>query len=169
MTECLGRAWRFGNGGALGLGDMSERDGAIPGTSTGRPGHPEGTHVNGHDMDIAYFQTGTADNRLRSVCPHTTGGSDAYHCTGEPVNLDPWRTALFLGLMHDSPNLRVIGVDGRVGPLVDSAMTQLCTAGYLRGTACRSSSRSITWETTDMGRGWYRFHHHHFHISISGS
>ena len=169
MTDCLARSWTVGNGGRLGLGDMSEADGAIPGTSVGSPGHPAGTHVDGHDMDIAYFQVGTADNRLRSVCPHTSGGADAYHCTGAPANLDPWRTALFLGLLHASPQLRVIGVDGRIGPLVDSAMTQLCTGGYLSGTACSSAGRAITWEETDMGRGWYRFHHHHFHVSYSGT
>ena len=167
MVDCQAAGWSFGNGGALGLGDMSEADGAIPGTSVGSPGHPAGTHVNGHDMDIAYYQTGTADNRLRPVCAHTSGGSDAYHCTGEPTMLDPWRTALFLGHLHASPNLRVIGVDGRVGPLVNSALTQLCSEGWVSGGAC--GSHKITWEATDTGRGWYHFHHHHLHISVSGS
>ena len=165
MVDCQAAGWTFGNGGALGLGDMSEADGSIPGTREGSPGHPAGTHVNGHDMDIAYYQTGTADNRLRSVCAHTSGGEDAYHCTGEPTMLDPWRTALFIGHLHATPQLRVIGVDGRVGPLVDSAMSQLCGGGWLSGTAC-SSSR-MTYETTDMGRGWFYFHHHHLHISVS--
>lgn len=166
MVACQAGGWP-GNGGDLGLGDMSERDGAIPGTSIGSPGHPEGTHVDGHDMDIGYYQTGTANNQLRPVCPHTSGGSDQYHCTGDPVNLDPWRTALFLGHLHASPNLRVIGVDGRVGPLTDSALDQLCAGGWVSGTAC--SAPRVTYETTDMGRGWYRFHHHHLHVSVSGS
>ena len=51
--------WTFSNGAELGLGDMSEANGAIPGASQGSPGHPEGTHVNGHDMDIGYYQLGT--------------------------------------------------------------------------------------------------------------
>lgn len=165
MVDCQAREWTFGNGGLLGLGDMSERDGAIPGTSIGSPGHPPGTHVDGHDMDIAYYQTGTADNRLRAVCPHRTGTADAYHCTDEPTLLDPWRTALFLGHLHASPQLRVIGVDGRVGPLVDSALRQLCDGGWVTGNAC--ARHSITWETTDTGRGWFYFHHHHLHISVS--
>ncbi|HJL03114.1 MAG TPA: hypothetical protein RMH85_06400 [Polyangiaceae bacterium LLY-WYZ-15_(1-7)] len=164
MTACQGGEWPFGNGGALGLGDMSEADGSIPGTREGSPGHPAGTHVDGSDMDLAYFQTGTGDNRLRSVCPHVVAGEDQYHCTGAPDRLDPWRTALFLGHLHASPDLRVIGVDGQVGPLIDSALTQLCADGWLEGGVCRG--HSITWEETDMGRGWYRFHHHHFHISV---
>ena len=167
MVECQSAGWSFGNGEPIGLGDMSEGDGAIPGTSVGSPGHPAGTHVDGHDIDIAYYQTGTSDNRLRAVCEHTSGGSDAYHCTGEPTLLDPWRTALFLGHFHASPRLRVIGVDGRVGPLVQSALTQLCADGWLSGTAC--TSHRITWEETDTGRGWFRFHHHHLHLSVSGS
>ena len=127
--------------------------------------NPAGTHLDGHDMDIAYYQIGTSDNRLRPVCEHTSGGSDAYHCTGAPTLLDTWRTALFLGHFHASPQLRVIGVDGRVGPLVDSAITQLCADGWISGTAC--TSHRITWEETDSGRGWFRFHHHHMHISVS--
>jgi len=165
MVDCQSQDWTFGNGGPLGLGDMSEADGSIPGTSIGEPGHPAGTHVDGHDMDIAYFQTGTADNRLRPVCAHTSGGADQYHCTGEPTMLDAWRTALFLGHLHVSPQLRVIGVDGRVGPRVDAAIDHLCGEGFLSGEAC--GSHQITWEATDTGRGWFRFHHHHFHISIS--
>lgn len=165
MVACQAASWTFGNGGPLGLGDMSEADGAIPGTSVGSPGHPAGTHVNGHDMDIAYYQTGTSDNRLRPVCEHTSGGADAYHCTSEPTLLDPWRTALFLGHLHASPQLRVIGVDGRVGPLVASALSQLCAGGWVSGAAC--GSHSITWEATDGGRGWYYFHHHHLHVSVS--
>jgi len=165
MVDCQASGWAFGNGGAIGLGDMSEEDGSIPGTSIGSPGHPAGTHVNGHDMDIAYFQTGTSDNRLRPVCEHTSGGSDAYHCTSDPHLLDPWRTALFIGHLHATPRLRVIGVDGRIGPVVESAMEHLCSGGWLDGTAC--SSPRYTWEATDSGRGWYRFHHHHLHISVS--
>lgn len=165
MVACQAAGWTFGNGGPLGLGDMSEADGSIPGTSIGEPGHPAGTHVDGHDMDIGYYQTGTSDNRLRPVCEHTSGGSDAYHCTSEPTLLDPWRTALFLGHMHASPQLRVIGVDGRVGPLVESALAQLCDGGWVTGDAC--SGHSITWEATDTGRGWFYFHHHHLHISVS--
>lgn len=52
-TSCKSAAWTAGNGGALGLGDMSEANGAIPKTSINDPGHPPGTHVNGYDIDLA--------------------------------------------------------------------------------------------------------------------
>jgi len=165
MVACQSAGWRFGNRGPLGLGDMSESDGAIPGTSIGSPGHPPGTHLDGADMDIGYYQTGTSNNRLRAICDHMRGGSDQYHCVSEPTLLEPWRTALFLGHLHANSNLRVIGVDGRAGVLIDSALTRLCADGWVSGTACRS--HRITYETTDMGRGWFHFHHHHLHISVS--
>lgn len=163
--------WEFGSGtnyeAALGLGDMSEANGDIPGESIGQPGHPAGTHVDGSDMDIGYYQLGAADNKLRSVCEHYQGGQDQYRCVAPPTSLDVWRTALVLAKMHDNPALRVIGVDGQIGQLVDSAITQMCGAGWLSGSVC--SNTKITYEVTDNGYGWYRFHHHHFHISVSGS
>jgi hypothetical protein len=167
MVDCLAASWGFGNLEPLGLGDMSESNGAIPGTSVGSPGHPQGTHTNGRDMDIAYYQLAAPDNRLREVCPHVSGGQDQYHCVAPPDDLDVWRTALFLGLLHQSPQLRVIGVDGQVGPLVDSAITQLCASGWLNTSACTSNGNAITYETVDMGYGWYYFHHHHFHQSFT--
>ena len=118
-------------------------------------------------MDIAYYQLNSANNYLRSVCDHYTGGRDQYHCVSEPNNFDVWRTAIFLAAMHDSPQLRVIGVDGRIGEMVDSAITQLCSAGYLNGNACNPRLRQLAYETEDTGRGWFRFHHHHFHISLT--
>ena len=167
-VACMSETWEFGNGHLLGLGDMSEANGDIPGTSDGQPGHPEGTHVNGFDMDIAYYQLLGTNNWLRSVCDHTENGQDAYHCTSEPNNLDIWRTALFFAKMHDSPYLRVIGADGKIGPLLESAITQMCDAGWLPGSsAC--SNMAIAYETTNEGHGWYHFHHHHFHISTMAS
>lgn len=165
-TECLSQNWTtFGNGEPIGLGDMSESNGAIPGTSDGSPGHPAGTHEDGRDMDIGYFQLTAPDNHLRPICDHVSGGSDQYHCVSEPDELDVWRTALFIGKMHDSVQLRVIGVDGRAGPLIESAVDQLCDAGYLTGSAC-SGGLALAYETVDEGAGWFHFHHHHFHISL---
>lgn len=167
FTACRTADWDFGNGGDLGLGDMSEADGAIPGTSIGSPGHPDGTHTNGADIDIAYYQVGTGDNRLRAVCDHTANGADQYHCVSPPDRLDVWRTAMVLGAMHASPNVRVIGVDGQAGPLIVEARDALCDAGWLEPSMC--GRMNITYETEDEGRGWYYFHHHHFHLSVSSS
>lgn len=164
-VDCKANGWSPGNGAPIGLGDMSEKSGAIPGTSIGSPGHPSGSHLNGHDMDIAYFQTSGEDNRLRVVCPHTSGGKDVYHCTGTPTILDVKRTALFLGAFLTSPRVRVIGVDGKIGPLVSPVLLDLCDEGVLPQSACDAKSK-LAWETSDTGRGWYKFHHHHLHVSL---
>ena len=167
-VNCMGAAWTVGNGEPLGLGDMSEANGDIPGQRENQPGHPPGTHVNGFDMDIAYYQLFGTDNKLRSVCDHVQGGADQYRCVNDPDNFDVWRTALFFAKMHDSPYLRVIGTDGKIGPLIESAITQMCDAGWLSGNAA-CNSMAVAYETTNQGQGWYNFHHHHFHISTVAS
>lgn len=163
---CKTAAWDTGNGGALGLGDMSEANGAIPGTSIGDPGHPEGTHTNGFDIDLGYYQKGTANNRLRPICTHTTNGVDQYHCTGEPTLLDTWRHALFLGYVFESPRTRVVGVDGKAGPSLDAAIAELCDLGWLSASGPACNNPALAYETTDQGYGWYYFHHHHSHVSL---
>jgi len=162
---CETSDWAVGNGGALGLGDMSEENGAIPGVSVGQQGHPDGTHVNGRDIDIGYYQIGTSDNRLRPICEHEIDGADQYHCVGDPLLIDVWRHALFLGYVFDSPLTRVIGVDGKAGPVLAAAINELCATGWLSSGACDKAAARLAYETTNTNLGWYQFHHHHSHIS----
>lgn len=164
---CKTAGWSLpGNGPPIGLGDMSEANGAIPGTSIGDPGHPAGTHVNGRDIDMGYYQVGTANNRLRPICVHSINGADQYHCTQDPIYLDVWRSAAYIGFMLEHSNVRVIGVDGRAGALIAAAMASLCQDGWMTTTACANRGK-LAYEVTDTGRGWYRFHHHHMHLSFS--
>lgn len=172
VVACKAAGWPGGNGHPLGLGDMSEVDGNIPGTSIGRPGHPRGTHLKGRDMDIAYYQTTGTDNRLRAVCPYrNSNGVDVDHCTGAPTILDVRRTALFIGTLLTSDRTRVIGVDGRIEPLLHPALRALCNDGTLERIACDRMGK-LSSETSNTGLGWFRHHHHHLHISfkkISGA
>jgi hypothetical protein len=165
FVACKTKGWRMGNGHVLGLGDMSEANGAIPGTRENDPGHPAGTHVNGNDMDIGYYQLKGKDNYLRAICAHSSGGKEAYHCTEAPNNLDVWRQSMVLGAMFSTDRIRVIGVDGKVGAAVMIAMTTLCKEGFLPAEACKNEK--LAYEETDGGAGWYYFHHHHFHISLN--
>lgn len=162
VVACKAEDWAVGNGMPVGLIDMSEQNGDVPGTSIGRPGHWAG-HEDGRDIDMAYFQVDTADNQARPVCDHYAGGEDASHCTSDPYLLDPWRTALFIGVLSQHPDIRVIGVDGRVGPLVESALSTLCRDGWTD--ACGQDAM-IFEETPDTELGWFLFHHHHFHVSF---
>jgi len=160
-VACQARPWDYGNGGPVALGDMSEEDGAIPGTSQGAPGHLGATHQDGRDIDIAYYQVGTPDNHLRAICRENR------HCVGPVDKLDPWRTALFIGTLFEHPGVRVVGVDGKAGPVIERAMTRLCQDGWLAAAAC--SSQRLAYETEDTGRGWYYSHFNHLHVSIMPS
>jgi hypothetical protein len=170
-VDCKSVGWGGGNGYPLGLGDMSEANGAIPGTSDGSPGHPPGTHVDGYDMDIAYYSNSGSNNYLKPVCDHIVGGSDQYHCTSEPYLMDLWRTALFIGALFTSERTRVIGVDGKIGPLVGQAIDVLCANGWIPQAGCdkyAAQSWILAYEVENEGAGWYNFHHHHLHLSLWG-
>jgi len=156
--------WDYGNGEPLGLGDMSEANGAIPGTSNGSPDHPEGTHTDGCDIDTAYYQLYAPDNLLRAICDYSDGETIVYHCVDEPYALDRWRTALFLAYLSEHPRLRAIGVDGKAGPILQDTLDELVESGFIA-----SSLRAripLAYEVTDHGLGWYSFHLGHLHISM---
>jgi len=142
--------------------DMSERDGAIPGTAQGFPAHPFGSHTDGHDIDVAYYQLGTPDNHVRPVCV-----VDDHHCIGPPEKLDACRTALFIADLFETPGIRVVGVDGRVGPAVEACLDRLVAGGTLdRATRERVA---LAYEVEDTGLGWYRFRFGHMHVSVVSS
>lgn len=152
----------------LGLGDMSMQNGGTPADTNGRLRHPQGTHVQGRDMDIGYYQKGLAikDNDLRPVCAHTQGGRDQYHCVSAPTTLDADKSAFFIAKLIESNQVRVIGVDGKIGPLLKTSMTKLYNNGMITKAVLDQFPSRVTWEETDKGRGWFRFHHHHLHVSF---
>jgi len=163
-VECKARDWPSGNGGEIVLGDMSERDGSRPGMHIGSPRHPEQTHVGGRDIDIAYFQRDTLDNQLRPICRHQEHGVELYRCIAPPTRLDAWRTALFIGALLEETRVRVIGVDGTAATPILAAFDELCETAWIDKAACNRRNR-IAFETSDTGRGWFRGHHNHMHVS----
>jgi len=123
----ISASWTEGNGTPIGLGDMSESDGSIPGTSIGMPGHPEGTHENGTDFDTSYYQlSASPDNFFRSVCPNAP-----YSCTGPPDILDAQRTALLIAAFAEHPNFRAAFVDSLIKPVLSQALDDLVNDGIV--------------------------------------
>jgi hypothetical protein len=138
----------------LGLLDMSEDDGDTPGRMENQLRHPEGTHVQGNDIDLAYYQTGD-DNLGRSVCPE-----DGYFCTSEPDILDAERTVFFMSKLAESQHLRVIGVDPMIAEALKEAANEMHDDGKID-----SSARSYFFNgSMAYGDGW-PFHQHHMHFS----
>ena len=138
----------------LGLLDMSQYDGDTPGRMVGQLRHPEGTHVYGNDIDIAYYQTGD-DNLGRAVCPQ----HDNYFCTGAASLLDAERTTYFMVKLLESSNVRVIGVDPVIADAIFDAASDLKEQGLIS-----SADRSRLRSRLAYGDGW-PFHHHHLHLS----
>jgi hypothetical protein len=163
-VACKSADWDYGNFAPLGLGDMSEEDGSTPGTGTGSLRHPPGTHENGNDIDAAYYQLFSPDNLLRPVGDSYIGTENQSHITGDPYALDVWRTALFVAYLSEHPDLRAVGVDGQVGLLLESALSQLVVLGWIDQALYESIP--LAYEVTNQGYGWYLFHHHHMHISM---
>jgi hypothetical protein len=143
----------FEDTGPLGLLDMSQADGDTPGRLEGSLRHPEGTHINGNDIDIAYYQTGD-DNLGRVVCEN-----DGYWCTEEPDILDARRTAYFISRLVQSEHVRVIGVDTLVYAQLREAGQELRDEGVLGNQEYVAMKNSLAY-----GDGW-PFHHHHMHFS----
>ena len=164
-VECKTADWDYWDFAPLGLVDMSEADGSIPGTSIGYPGHPPGTHEDGNDMDLAYYQLYTPDNHPRVIGEHYEGYTDAYHLISEPYALDPWRTALFISYLSEHHHVRVIGVDGQVGLVLEEALDDLVSLGYIDSD--HREAIPLVYEVDNQGWGWYYFHHHHMHVSMN--
>ena len=143
---------------------VGEADGSTPGTSRGRPTHPPGSHSMGNDVDVGYYQTPfMPDNEVRPVCPHLWGGNESWRCLAEPDRLDVRPTALFTALVAEQEVIRCIGVDGVIGPLLRQAQFDLYEEGVL--TRAQLEADKLCYETEDRGRGWFRSHHDHIHIS----
>ena len=138
----------------LGLLDMSQWDGDTPGRMVGQLRHPEGTHVDGNDIDIAYYSL-SAGNEGKIVCP----SSDAYFCTGPASDLDVDRTTYFLAKLSDNSNVRVTGVDPEVAALVEPRAYEMEDEGLIT-----REQRQLLVGKLAYGSGW-PFHHHHIHLS----
>ena len=147
-------ARKFDDTNPLATLDMSERDGSTPGTAFGQLRHPEGTHANGNDIDIAYYQTGE-DNAGRPVC-----ANNGYFCTSEPDILDVPRTAYFMARLFDGLHVRVIGVDTMIGGMLEDASWDLVDDGVLS----EDDAYVLNSNAVAYGDGW-PFHHHHMHFS----
>jgi hypothetical protein len=160
-VACKTAYWEYGNMEPLALGDMSEADGSTPALlSLGMYYHPPGTHEDGRDIDTAYYQVFSDDNRLRPICVHYDS-----HCVDTPYALDVWRTALYIAYLAEHPLMRVVGVDGQVGVILEDALDALVNAGWISGEL--RNSIPLAYEVEDTGRGWFRYHHHHNHISMN--
>lgn len=147
-------AEQFSDTEPLGLLDMSQWDGDTPGRMVGQLRHPEGTHVDGNDIDISYYSL-SEGNEGKIVCPQ----NDGYFCTGPASDLDVDRTTYFLAQLVENMNVRLTGVDPAVAELVNPRATEMEEEGLIT-----REQRQRVQGLMAYGDGW-PFHHHHIHLS----
>ncbi|RLB65378.1 MAG: hypothetical protein DRI90_02180 [Deltaproteobacteria bacterium] len=151
----------------LGIGDTCQFDGITPGYDMDDPRHPESTHDQGGNIDVAYFQT-DGQNDMEIVCNdgsvHNDGFCSSAAATVHTVDLP--RHAFFMAQLFASPRLRVVGVDQVIGPLIEQAADDLFNLA--ENDPQKISSAELAAFSSEMayGSGW-PFHHHHIHISLN--
>ena len=151
---------QFNGTTALGLIDMCDKEGITPGFDVGSPRHPESTHDQGGNIDIAYYQT-DGNNSAESVCGPNNTANDGYFCTN--INnhiMDVPRTTFFMVVLSNHPRIRVIGVDTLLAPLIQQQAQTFKNQGVITQTEYNNLIKHMAY-----GEGW-PFHHHHMHVSM---
>jgi len=150
----------------LGLIDICQKNGITPGYDVGSPRHPETTHDQGGNIDIAYFQT-DGNNSAEIICgdgsQHADGFCSSAATTSHKVDLP--RQAFFMAQLYASTRTRVIGVDQVIGPLIKDAATTLNQLPASDPQHITSSQLSAFNSGMAYGSGW-PYHHHHIHLSL---
>jgi hypothetical protein len=150
----------------LGLIDVCQIDGITPGYDVGSPRHPETTHDQGGNIDIAYFQT-DGNNSAEIVCGDGSSHADGF-CSSAATEkhiVDLPRQAFFMASLYKSSRIRVIGVDTIIAPLLLQAAKDLNSKEptdpqYISNSALSGFSGKMA-----SGSGW-PYHHHHIHLSL---
>ncbi|MCC6622018.1 MAG: hypothetical protein IT385_12220 [Deltaproteobacteria bacterium] len=151
---------RFPDTDPLGLIDMCDKFGITPGFDVGDPRHPESTHDQGGNIDIAYYQT-DGDSSGSVVCGPNESAHDGYFCTSVTNHvMDVPRTTYFIAQFNKHPRLRVIGVDKLLAPLIEAEAKKQRDAGWITTEVYQSLLGKLAY-----GDGW-PFHHHHLHVSM---
>ncbi len=158
---------RFPGIAPLGLADLTQANGRIPGTDVGDARHPDGTH-DGSDLDIAYYQTDGV-NDAQIICgdgsdrnENGTRGqfNDGRFCTTEQNIVDLEQQVYFMALMAYHGGWRIVGVDTTVADDIEREVDRLWSLDIISGTV-RDRLGSLGYGSA----GGWAFHHHHIHVS----
>jgi hypothetical protein len=146
---------------SLGLIDMADKNAVTPGFDIGDPRHPETTHDQGGNIDIAYYQTDGANDGAIVCGPNERANNDGYFCTSTNGHImDVPRTTYFIAVLASYPRTRVIGVDTKLAALIEAEALRQRDAGDITATQYQNLMSRLAY-----GEGW-PFHHHHLHLSL---
>lgn len=151
--------------------DMSQKDGKTPGTDVGGLRHPQGTHVAGHDIDIAYYQTDGV-NDIQIVCGDGSdlnwneepGGkyNDGYFCTTKQNIVDWGPQVWFFARLLEYDKARIFGIDQMLVDNLGAKLKALHDQGEISDKIFQRFNDTIAWGAA----GGWAFHFHHTHLSF---
>lgn len=135
----------------FGVADLSQANGAIPGTDVGAARHPAPSHTKGFSVDITYLRLNGKTLEDSPACPSKTREL----CEG-PHDVDVVPTARVMAHMARTKRVVQIIVDPMMNTDVGRALDDLASAGV----AGASDARKVL--TSGVP-----FHADHFHVSVS--
>ncbi len=164
-----------------GIGDIGMADGSTPN------GHPNGTHYEGANVDIAYFTVNTAEHpalgnmTYRQICCDAAIDDWSCVCTDEkdPCAKTDWgtckagsdkthivdlpRTAMLIAKIAGSGRLRAMGIEAKIKPSIVAALTDLVAQGKVSET--EKSKASLVMQSAEDHGSWV-WHFNHLHASF---
>lgn len=139
--------------GPVGLGDLSQADGKIPGTDVSQPRHPAPSHQDGFSADVAYFRTGGDNLGTHPAC----STPDYRFCSG-PHDLDLSRNVAFMLALCREPRISQILVD----PLMKADLLQQAAQAQSAGLADAEAVKKLQ----SVLMSGIPYHTDHFHIAV---
>lgn len=136
---------------AIGVADLSQEDGQIPGTDVGAPRHPAPSHSNGFSVDLTYFRKDGRTLEDSPACPSKT----REFCEG-PHDVDVMPTAQLFALLARTERLVQIIIDPMMEADLAGALETLAKTG--------TPGAAIASKLLTSG---IPFHADHFHVSVS--
>jgi hypothetical protein len=160
---------KFAGTKPIGLIDMCQHNGITPGYDVDDPRHPESTHDQGGNVDVAYYTTlasegSLAYNEARVICDANEGSTDGYYCNASAAQthvVDLPRHVYFMAKLYESSRVRVIGADQVIAPLLQQEANRQYGLGWISLASKNAFSSKLA-----FGDGW-PFHHHHIHVSFN--
>jgi len=160
----------------LSIGDIGMPDGTTP------EGHPNGTHYNGANMDVAYYirpdVQGTEGNlAYRQICcdkplsdwscvdTNTSSPSYGVCVAGSETThiVDLPRTAMFIAKLGATGRIRVIGTEAKVEKPLETEMDNLVAQSLL--TPAEAATGKAIMVTANDDGSWI-WHFNHLHVSF---
>jgi hypothetical protein len=139
----------------VGIMDLSQADGKVPGTDVKGPRHTYPAHAGGYAADVAYYRM-NGDNSGQPTCPTATNGMS---CSG-PSDMDPMKNVTYFLALAQELHLVQLIVDPVMEPNVRTELQRQLSAGIADPLAAARLSRVL-----ESGAN-FEYHTDHSHLAF---